>query len=809
MDEPRFDIQPAAFEACAALERELGVSSPVAQVLVRRGLEDADAARAFLAADERHDHGAFAGIGAAVELILAHVNGRSRIVVHGDYDCDGVSSTAILVRALRSLGADVGWFIPGRAEDGYGLSGATVERLVAEGAALIITADCGITAIDEVARARALGADVVVTDHHTPRADGVLPATPIVHPRVCGYPFVDLCAAAVAYKLAASLLEGAGRDPSEADVDLDIVALATIADCVPLIGENRRLVRDGLGALSRTRRQGLRALMQVTKVDPTAVDEQTVSFRLAPRINAAGRLQRADAGVELLLTEDEDRAHAIATELDAINAERRHVETRTLFQAEAQLAEMGERSGYVLAGEGWHPGVIGIVASRLAERHHRPFVLVALDGERGTGSGRSIPAFDLLAGLDACAEHLLRHGGHRAAAGCTLERSRLESFREAFDAHAAAVLREQNLTPSERVDAVVSGGEIGLDLAEELRCLAPFGVGNPPVALLVPAARFADARAMGEGKHMRFTLLSGGARASAVAFGRSRLPDGHDEALDATFALEINRWNGREEPRLVLRAAARPAPGPIAFAGRPQDDIDAALAEFGAFGAAAPRVTPANPATPERVAPLGAVRDRCGLGPAGTLGALVASGEPVLVICDCESSKRDSLSGRVGGLTLCSYDALQRDPRIADAFTHVVALDPPSSAALESQLRSPAPGRTTHLAWGSAELRFAVDGLDDHHRLRGDLAVFYRALRDGGADPLAAAVRGRSAVRCGRLLRVLHDLGLVRVDAAARAVVVLEHDAPTDVTSSPTFVALLALAEERRRWLTRSIDLAA
>ena len=424
----------------------------------------------------------------------------------------------------------------------------------------MITVDCAITAVEEVARARELGLDVVVTDHHEPRASGELPDAPIVHPRVGGYPFGELCAAGVAYKFAGALLAAAGRDPAEADIDLDIVALATIADCVPLEGENRRLVREGLIALSRTQRPGLRALLEVTQADPAAVDESTVAFRLAPRINAAGRLQRADAGVELLLTRDDARAAAIAGELDSLNAERRHVETRTLFEAEAQVAELGVRPAYVLAGEGWHPGVIGIVASRLAERHHRPFVLVALDGEQGTGSGRSIPAFDLLAGLDACAEHLVRHGGHRAAAGCTVERARIDAFRAAFEAHAASVLRPADLVPFERVDAVVSGDEIGLTLAEELRALAPYGMGNPAVSLLVPAARLRDARTMGEGKHLRFTLEAGGARAGAVAFGRTRLPDGHEDALDVTFGLEVNRWNGREEPRLVLRSALEPHP---------------------------------------------------------------------------------------------------------------------------------------------------------------------------------------------------------------------------------------------------------
>src|SRR3954447_20731974 len=413
----RLDIPPCPVSDVLALQRELSVSFVVGQVLVRRGLGDPATARAWLDARDAHPPSAFDGIDRAVGLVLGHAASGSLITVHGDYDADGVCSTAILVRTLRSLGANVDWYLPSRIEDGYGLSAGTVDKLAARGTKLLLTADCAITAVAEVAAARAAGMDVVVTDHHHPRADGALPDAPIVHPALCGYPCAELCATGVAHKLAAALLEAAGRAPAGADADLDVVALATVADCVPLRGENRRLVRDGLRALSATQRPGLRALMRIAKVDPSALDARSIGFRLAPRINAAGRLHRADAGLELLLTEDEARAEQIAAELDALNAERRHTETRILFAAEAQVAEAGDAPAYVVAGDGWHPGVIGIVASRIAERHHRPCVVIALDGAEGTGSGRSIPAFDLLGGLDACAGHLLRHGGHRAARG--------------------------------------------------------------------------------------------------------------------------------------------------------------------------------------------------------------------------------------------------------------------------------------------------------------------------------------------------------------------------------------------------------
>src|SRR4051794_1815541 len=441
----RISLAPYDFAAARALEAELGVSHVLAQVLVRRGLGDAVEARAFLAAEDRHPLDAFGGLRDAAGRILGHIGRRSRITVHGDYDVDGVCSTAVLVRVLRTLGADVDWYLPSRIDDGYGLAAATVERLAARGTDLLITVDCAITAVEEVAAARSAGIDVVGTDHPSPRADGRLPDAPIVHPRVGGYPCPDLCAAAVAHKLAQALLAGAGEDPALADEDLDLVALATVADVVPLLGENRRLVRAGLRRLASTRKPGLRALMAVARVDPGELDAGAIGFRLAPRINAAGRLHRADAGLELVLTTDPERAEAVAQELDQANAERRHVEQRILFEAEAQVAEQGERPAYVLAGDGWHPGVIGVVASRIAERHNRPAVLIALDGERGTGSGRSIPAFDLLGGLDACASHLARHGGHRAAAGLEIAAEDVEAFRAAFAAHAESVLGPDEL----------------------------------------------------------------------------------------------------------------------------------------------------------------------------------------------------------------------------------------------------------------------------------------------------------------------------------------------------------------------------
>ncbi len=799
----RLQIAACDLDAVLALEHELGVSLALAQVLVRRGLHEPDDARAWLEAGERHEPSAFAGIDVATALVLAHVHRQRRITIHGDYDVDGVTSTAILVGVLRTLGADVDWFLPSRAEDGYGLSAATVQRLAERGTNLLITADCAITAVEEVAAARAAGIDVLVTDHHSPRADGRLPDAPIVHPAVCGYPCVDLCAAGVAYKLSAALLAAAGRDPAPADLDLDLVALATIADCVPLRGENRRLVRAGLRALATTKRPGLRALMRVARADPARIDATAVGFRLAPRINAAGRLERADAGLELLLTADEIRAAQIADELDRLNSERRLTETRILFEAEAMVAECRRERGeaaapaaYVLAREGWHKGVIGIVASRIAERHHRPAVLIALDpktgGTRGTGSGRSIPGFDLLAGLDAASAHLARHGGHRAAAGCEIEAARIDAFRAAFEAHAAATLTADDLIPTRRVDAVVAGDELGLGLAEELQRLAPFGIGNPGVSLLLPAARCSDPKTMGEdGRHVRFTVSAGGSRARAVAFGTSRVDC--DGPLDATFSLELNDYNGSVEPRLVLKDARPSAPPPIALVGEPADYLGTALAELDRELHDVAR-SPRDLGAP--------IRDRRGGGIAGTIGALVASGEPVLVVAADATLRLRHLQPILGGFALCSHAALERDPALAASDMHVVMLDPPAGP-----LRTY--GAMTHLAWGQPELRFSEQIHEREYALRASLTATYRVLRAAGAaagEELERLLRGdtkmpRPAALAGRVLRVLAELQLVSLDPIGRALTVPPAER-TALEQSAAFRAYQQRYEDGRRFLS-------
>ena len=771
-----FELDAVEFADVIALERELGVSHVLAQVLCRRGLGDPDLARAFLAAGEEYSPRAFRGIATAVDCVLGHVRAGSIITVHGDYDCDGVCSTAILLGALRSLGADVDWYLPDRIADGYGLAAHTVERLASRGTKLLITADCAITAVEPVAAARAAGLDVVVTDHHSPRADGLLPDAAIVHPLLSGYPCTHLCATAVAAKFAQALRTGAGLDDHERPEELELVALATVADVVPLLDENRRLVRAGLRALACTARPGLRALMRSAEVDPLHLDERTLAFRLAPRLNAAGRLHRPDAALELLLTDDVARAGELADELSHLNAERRHVETRIRFEAEAQIASSGPAAAYVLAGEGWHPGVIGIVAARIAERHHRPTVVIALSDDPSApavGSARSIPAFDLLAGIGAVSDELITHGGHRAAAGLQIAPDRIERFRELFVAHATKTLRVDDLIVRERADAVADGEDVGLALVEELAELAPFGCANPQVSLLFAAATLGEPVGFGgenRSAHVRFSVRSGRARAAAVAFGTgARLPVDPGVPVDATFRLERHEWGGAVTPRLVLRALSACDPPPVTIVGEPDDYLEHAFAVLDAD----------QPAPVASDGPARRIRERRGHGIAATVAELVAGPESVLVVCASACERREHLRGRLGGFDLCSYHALERDRTLTDSYTHIVLLDPPASEdqlALARADRSGEGRHFTHLAWGEPELRFAVHIHGREHQLRESLADCYRALRDGGGaagEELEEALRGssaRPAELAGRMLRVLTELDLVALDRTRRVV---------------------------------------
>jgi len=546
----------APHEQVDALAGELGLAPTTAAVLIRRGYGDVDSARKFLDAElPAHDPFLLGDMAAACEAIRGAIAAGKRICVHGDYDADGICATALAVLILRELGADVTWHLPSRFDEGYGVHVDTVTRLADEGCGLVLTVDCGVTAVEEVARARELGLEMVVTDHHRPGDE--LPDCPVVGPYRGDYPFPNLCGTGVAWKLGQALL---GVDSEALARHLDLVAVATVADVVPLVDENRGLAVAGLRTLARTQKPGLRELMRVARVDPAAVDAGAIGFRLAPRLNAAGRLGRPEAALDLLLTEEKEPAAKLAAQLEELNRDRQAVEERILREALEAIEEWPEarrgRRAYVVAGEGWHEGVIGIVASRLVERYNRPVVLIAGKDGDWKGSGRSIPSFDLHDGLAACAGHLERWGGHAAAAGLSIRPEQIEPFAEAFAAVADGELVEEDLRPVTTVDALVHGGDLTLGLCGELARLSPFGLGNPGVTLLLAGCEIADLGAVGEGKHLKFRVRDHGRDSgSAIAFrfgpqlDRLRRVGNYDVA----FRLEENRWNGTVAPQLNVR----------------------------------------------------------------------------------------------------------------------------------------------------------------------------------------------------------------------------------------------------------------
>src|SRR4051794_5968251 len=564
MHEGTWTISPCPHRVQAELAAALNISELTASVLVRRGLADPAAARAFLAGETApHDPFLLGDMQLACERIRAAVAEGRRICVHGDYDVDGISATTFAVLLLRELGAEVDWHLPSRFDEGYGVNRATLERLADEGCGLVLTVDCGITAVDEIAEAKARGLEVIVTDHHRPAA--TLPDCPIVATRPSDYPFPELCGTGVVYKLGQALF---GVDSEIPRRHLDLVALATIADVVPLLDENRSLAIAGLRALARTQKPGLQALMRTAGVDPATVDAGACGFRLGPRINAAGRLGHPRAALELLLTEDRDEAKRLADSLEELNRDRQAVEQRIFREAVAEVDSWPEekkaRRAYVVAGRDWHEGVIGIVASRLVEKFNRPVVLIAGSEDLWKGSGRSIPTFDLHGGLGACAHLLERWGGHRAAAGLSIAAENVEAFGAAFAAHAAGLLLDDDLRPLTRIDAVVPRGtRLTLDLCAELAQLAPFGLGNPEVTLLAPGCELGDLATVGEGKHLRFRVRRDGFDAgAAIHFGAGSSLEayGGGGRYDVAFRLSENRWNGTVSPQLVVRRVFGSAP---------------------------------------------------------------------------------------------------------------------------------------------------------------------------------------------------------------------------------------------------------
>ena len=542
-----------------ALARELGAPVAVAHALVNRGMLDADAARRFLepGIEDLHDPFLLRDLDVAVSRIERALAAGERIFVHGDYDVDGITSTFLLSSVLRRLGARVEVRIPHRTRDGYGLSVEAMNEAQRRGCGLVVTVDCGVTAVEAVARGRELGLDTIITDHHEPPA--VLPAAlAIVNPRRsgCAYPFKALAGVGVAFKLAEALLRGRGG-LEQAREYLDVVALGTIADVVPLVGENRVLARLGLESLNRTPRMGLKALMEVSGLSGRAVTSRQVAFLLAPRINAGGRMGNAEQGLRLLLARDPVEARDLAQSLEDDNQSRRKYDEDALAEAAQRVeTELGwpECASILLWSEHWHAGVLGIVASRLVERFHRPAVLVRLDGERGRGSGRSVPGLDLNAVLAECGDLLEAYGGHAFAAGLTVHRSRLPELRSRLERLVGERLPEDaRVPPPEVIDAEVNLADCDLAMVDWLERMSPHGLDNPEPLFQAAGLTVDSASTVGEGRHLRLQVRDDTGSAEVIGFGLGARADEIRGARRCTLAFVPTRNEWRGEVRVQLK----------------------------------------------------------------------------------------------------------------------------------------------------------------------------------------------------------------------------------------------------------------
>ncbi len=570
----RWRIHPHDSDRIAALSRAAGVPPVVAQLLICRGLTDPVAANEFLAPklSALRDPNELPNCTRAAELIHQAVAAGRRIVIYGDYDVDGVTGAALLWQCLKLLGADVGYYIPHRIDEGYGLNDEAIRLLASQKAQLIVTVDCGIASHQESLTARQCGLELIVTDHHEPGPE--LPeAAAIVHPRLPGhaYPFGQLSGSGVAFKLAWALCQQASGAKKVSQRMRDflvqatgLAAMGTVADVVPLVDENRVLVHHGLKSLRQNPTLGLATLMKLTELDTKReLAAEDIGFTLGPRINAAGRLGQAQLAVELLVTDRPNRAEELAQYIDQLNGTRQSLQRSILLaankQAKSQFNPVDDPA-LVLADRGWHPGVIGIVAGRLADMHHRPVVLISWDEmgvKPGVGSARSVPGFNLHAALASCSEHLISHGGHAAAAGLKIEEAELDQFRAAFCEIASAEISHENRVAELTIDAETPLSALTLKTVEQMEQVAPFGQANPRPLLCTSGVTLAEPpRPIGSGgHHISLKLVQHGVTLRAVAFGGGEWAEQLaelTEPIDIAFRPVVNTFRGRRNVELHL-----------------------------------------------------------------------------------------------------------------------------------------------------------------------------------------------------------------------------------------------------------------
>jgi single-stranded-DNA-specific exonuclease len=550
--------------AVAELSDTLQISRVAARLLCIRGIADADRARRFLSPtlDDLLDPFSLTDMGPAVDRILRAIATRERIAIHGDYDVDGVTSTVILRRALELLGADVTHFIPERLRDGYGLQPASLDRLHADGVSVVISVDCGIRAIEAADHARRLGLDLIITDHHEP--DVALPrAVAVINPKRhdCGYGDKNLAGVGVALKLVHALCLRSGRI-AWLPAFVKVAAIGTLADVVPLTGENRIIAKLGLGMLSKgPHKVGLRSLLDVCGLTGKEIDSYHIGFVLAPRVNAAGRMSTPDIAARLLLAADEGmavEARQLAEQLDAENIRRQQEEADIVAAARKAVdtdLEVGSRTVIVVAGEGWHRGVIGIVASKLVDAYHRPAIVISTDGEVAHGSCRSIPSFNMLAALESCPDVMSRFGGHKQAAGLTMEASRIRELRARVNDFADARLQPDDLRPRLWIDGALGFRGIDERVASELTTLAPFGAGNPRPVFRTSGVEIVDGPRRVKERHLKMAFRQDGRVMRGIAWRASEREEfvaGHRTAIDLAFSLEQDFWNGERYLQLSI-----------------------------------------------------------------------------------------------------------------------------------------------------------------------------------------------------------------------------------------------------------------
>ncbi len=779
-----FTLDPCDLDLVDALRRELGCTETLAWVLARRGTTP-EQARALMDDDpdadagQLHDPFLLGDMAAGVERIRYAIEQREPIVVHGDYDADGVCATTLLVEGLEELGADVRAFLPDRFTNGYGLQLEQVERFARDGARLLIAVDCGITAVEAVAHANDLGLDVVICDHHRPGE--VLPDAILCSTRPSEYPFPDLCATAVAGKLLIAL--GGPSGPAQHELE----AIATIADCMPLIGENRVLVQRGLRALRATSRPGLRALAEQCGIRTPDIDAETIAFKLAPRINAVGRISQSERAYELLRA-DVALAPRLAADVDATNEQRRAIEREIADAAVAQVESWSEHARsariYVVHGTDWHEGVVGIVASRLVERYSRPVIVVA-DGDPARGSGRSIDGVDLHAALGSCDDLLLRWGGHAQAGGITIDPTRIDELRARLAAWADEHIDDSLLVPRDRIDAVVPGAELRLELVQELERLAPYGTGWERPRLLAVDATVEEMKAVGgDGTHLKCVVAVGSARVPGIGFGMALLiPElTGGTRVDVAVRPSINRFRGVESMQVQLDRIypVEDLPGADALEGwcaagcmhAAADRVTAEQLLLAANGLVAPEFAGTDPDAPPALEPLLAragtvdLRHR-GIGLEHVAQLLAARTRVLVVVADVPRRRDDlrtfaapdrfgvvhalvvserssaltlraslhrmaSMDGDASLLVVTDHASLEHVLDAPPPFDAIVVFDPPATTGARDRLAAAPAASRLHLTFGAREERFAADALRAALDVRATLADTYRHLRDVG-----------------------------------------------------------------------------